>query len=214
MWVDSNANPHLTVETQRKSTFLRCRLGTPSIASTRLPGTPDPLRWKCPVEPPPHCGGVGSAPTGICPTGKTKTQRSISVKRVGRIVSGKKRVHECVWRVLFSTWLSTRRWWQRIARLTKQAMDAKRRKGSRNNPGRLLAGSFQQVKALLLSEGLKDLLLTQSRKHKRDRTLPSRFFGTMCRAWPKASRCVTQRPRVNHEITLADLAPEPPLTLT
>lgn len=108
VWVDSNANPQLTVETQRKSTFLRCRLGTPSIASTRLPGTPDPLRWKRPVEPPPHCGGVGSAPSGICPTGKTKTQRSISVKRVGRIVSAKKRVHECVWRVLFSTWLSTR----------------------------------------------------------------------------------------------------------
>lgn len=109
VWVDSNANPQLTVETQRKSTFLRCRLGTPSIASTRLPGTPDPLRWKRPVEPPPpHCGGVGSAPSGICPTGKTKTQRSISVKRVGRIVSAKKCVHECVRRVLFSTWLSTR----------------------------------------------------------------------------------------------------------
>lgn len=30
------------------------------------------------------------------------------------------------------------------------------------------------------------------------------------RAWPKVSRCVTQRPRVNHEITLADHAPEPP----
>lgn len=67
------------------------------------------------------------------------------------------------------------------ARLTKQGIDAKGRTGSRNNPGRLLAGSFRQVKDLLLSEGLKDLLSTRSGKHTADWRLPSRLFGTSCR---------------------------------
>lgn len=140
---DSVVNLQLTIETQRRSTFLWFQLRNLSIALTRLLGTPDPLRGKRPVELQLHCGGVGSAPTEICPTGKTKPQRSISVKRIGQIGSGKMRVHECVWKVLFPPgWAQT--WWRRIARLTQHAVDAERKK-RRKIPAEYLVGSFQQV---------------------------------------------------------------------
>lgn len=185
MLVDSVVNLQLTTETQRRSTFLWCRLRNPSIALTQLLGTPDPLRGKRPVEPQLHCGGVGSAPTEIRPTGKTKPQRSISVKRIGQIGSEKMRVHECVWKVLFSAWLSTDLAAEDRSAYTAGRRRRKKKKRSLNNPGWLFSGIVPVGwDALPISADpaaqLGGSTSTQLGKHKPDWTLLSRFFDTGC----------------------------------